>query len=158
MDKRERALTPSGRPIFIASYQSNSQEEEPARVVAEPAAGPLRRHFPAAGAEGLDGQSDGYEYRTVFAGSSLQHSYQMIRDFLQQEGYAELPLPRDAEELLLFRLPTRNKQILLFEDNGYVHNPIKILFSLDGRKKNTLTLCLYNEANPEHLLKFHGLK
>lgn len=117
----------------------------------------LREDFPAAGSDYLGGECDGYEYRTVFAGSSLERSYEMIRQFLKEEGYTDIPIPRDAKELLLFRLPTRNKQILLFEDNGYVHNPVKILFPLDGRKKNTLILCLFNERNPEHLLRFHRI-
>ena len=43
----------------------------------------------------------------------------------------------------------------MFEDNGYVHNPVKILFPNDGRKKNTLILQLYNELAPKHLLRFH---
>ena len=118
----------------------------------------LRTSFPPHGSDYLGGCSDGYEYRTVFGGSSLEASYAMIRQFLQEEGYGEVPLPRDADELRLFRLPTRNRQILLFEDNGYVHNPVKILFPIDRRKKNTLILCLYNEADPEHLLKFHGIE
>ena len=118
---------------------------------------PLRENFPEANSEYLGGQSDGYEYKTIFAGSSLQHSFDMIKVFLEEEGYKNIPLPRDANELLLFRLPTRNKQILLFEDNGYVHNPIKILFPLDRRKRNTLILCIYNEVDPEHLLKFHKI-
>ncbi len=105
---------------------------------------PLREVFPPAGTEYLGGESDGYEYRTVFAGSSLEHSYSM-----------DIPLPRDAQELLRFKVPTRNRQILLFEDNGYRHNPVKILFPLDGRKRNTLILCIFNETDPEHLLKFH---
>lgn len=117
----------------------------------------LREDFPAAGSDYLGGECDGYEYRTVFAGSNLERSYEMIRQFLKEEGYADIPLPRDARELLLFRLPTRNKQILLFEDNGYVHNPVKILFPLDARKKNTLILCLFNEQDPEHLLRFHRI-
>lgn len=116
---------------------------------------PLREVFPPAGTEYLGGESDGYEYRTVFAGSSLEHSYSMIRQFLKEEGYADIPLPRDAQELLRFKIPTRNRQILLFEDNGYRHNPVKILFPLDGRKRNTLILCIFNETDPEHLLKFH---
>ncbi len=119
---------------------------------------PLRDDFPPAGSDYLGGESDGYEYRTVFAGSSLERSYDMVRQFLKDEGYADVPLPKDARELVLFRLPTRNKQILLFEDNGYVHNPVKILFPLDGRKRNTLILCLYNESHPEHLLRFHRVK
>ncbi len=116
---------------------------------------PLRDEFPPAGSTYLDGESDGYQYETIFSGSSLAISYEMVRQFLAEEGYEDIPLPRNAEELLLFRLPTRNKQILLFEDNGYVHNPIKILFPLDRRKRSTLILRIYNEAAPNHLLKFH---
>lgn len=103
----------------------------------------------------MGGESDGYEYRTIFAGSNLEATYAMVRQFLKEEGYGEVPVPGNAEELKLFRLPTRNKQILLFEDNGYVHNPVKILFPIDRRKKSTLILCLYNEKDPQHLLKFH---
>ena len=117
----------------------------------------LRKEFPPAGSDYLGGESDGYEYRTIFAGSSLEQSYEMVRQFLREEGYADIPLPKDTQELSLFRLPTRNKQILLFEDNGYVHNPVKILFPQDLRKRTTLILCLYNESDPEHLLKFHRI-
>lgn len=105
----------------------------------------------------MGGESDGYQYRTVFAGSSLEHTYEMVRQFLREEGYGDLPLPKNGAELDLFRIPTRNRQILLFEDNGYVHNPIKILFPPDRRKRTTLILCVYNESDPDHLLKFHGV-
>jgi hypothetical protein len=115
----------------------------------------LREDFPPAGSTHLGGTCDGYEYRTVFAGSRLSYTYDMIRQFLAEEGYADIPIPKNIEELEYFRLPTRNKQILLFEDNGYVHNPVKILFPTDRRKKSTLILCLYNEQDPMHLLKFH---
>lgn len=115
----------------------------------------LRADFPAKNTEYLGGTSDGWEYRTVFAGSTLVASYEMLRQFLVEEGYEDLPLPDNAEDLLKFRLTTRNKQILLFEDNGYVHNPIKVLFPIDRRKKRTLILCIYNEQSPEHLLRFH---
>ncbi|HMO40877.1 MAG TPA: hypothetical protein PKC76_16480 [Saprospiraceae bacterium] len=116
---------------------------------------PMREDFPAADTDYMGGVSDGYEYRTVFAGSNMDSNFRMIREFLREEGYGDVPLPKDAEELKLFRLPTRNKQILLFEDNGYVHNPVKILFPVDRRKRSTLILCIYNEQDPEHLLKFH---
>ncbi|MCI4651331.1 hypothetical protein [Phaeodactylibacter sp.] len=118
---------------------------------------PLRDDFPPSGSDYLGGESDGYEYRTVFGGSRLESTYEMVRQFLAEEGYEDVPLPKDAEELRLFRLPTRNKQILMFEDNGYVHNPIKILFPQDRRKRSTLILCIYNEADPQHLLKFHRI-
>lgn len=118
----------------------------------------LRASFPPSGSNYLGGHSDGYEYRTIFSGSSLEASFAMIRQFLQEEGYEEVPLPKDAEELKLFRLHTRNRQILLFEDNGYIHNPVKILFPTDRRKRNTLILHLYNEDDPQHLLKFHRIE
>ena len=118
---------------------------------------PLRENFPAAGTDYLGGESDGYEYCTVFGGARLETTYEMLRQFLQEEGYGDVPLPKDADELRLFRLPTRNKQILMFEDNGYVHNPIKILFPQDRRKRSSLILCVYNEADPQHLLKFHRI-
>lgn len=115
----------------------------------------LRDEFPTAGSDYLGGESDGYVYRTVFSGSNLEQTYQMVRLFLREEGLGDLPLPANAEELSLFRLPTRNRQILLFEDNGYVHNPVKILFPADRRQKRTLILEIYNERAEGHLLRFH---
>lgn len=115
----------------------------------------LRDEFPPAGSGYLGGESDGYRYRTVFQGSNLEQTYEMVRIFLKEEGYADVPLPAHAAELELFRLPTRNRQILLFEDNGYVHNPVKILFPVDRRQKRTLILELYNESAEGHLLRFH---
>lgn len=115
----------------------------------------IRDDFPPAGSDYMGGESDGYEYKTVFAGSSLEKSFAMVRQFLKEEGYGDVPLPRDTEELLHFKLPARHSQLRMFEDNGYVHNPVKILFSPDGRRKNLLILCLYNEQDPQHLLKFH---
>ena len=119
---------------------------------------PIREEFPIAGTNYMDGESDGWEYRVVFSGSSLEQSYAMVTAFLEEEGYSDIPLPEDAAELAMFRLPTRNKQILLFEDNGYVHNPVKILFPTNRRNKKTLILCLYNEQIKGHLTRFHRIK
>ncbi len=116
---------------------------------------PIRDEFPASGSDYLGGTSDGFVYKTAFAGASLKHSFEMIRQFLKEEGYGDLPMPKDVEELIHFKLLTRNKQILMFEENGYVHNPVKILFPMDGRKKKTLLLEIYNESAPGHLLRFH---
>lgn len=116
---------------------------------------PLRNEFPPAGEEYLGGESDGHVYRTVFAGGNLEQTYDMVRQFLHEEGYKDIPLPADVEELKHFRLTTRNRQVLLFEDNGYKHNPVKILFPVDRRKKRTLILEIYNENVPGHLLRFH---
>ncbi len=132
---------------------SGSEAEE----APQPAVPPIRAQFPEAGSAHLGGTSDGYVYRTVFRGRNLEHTYEMVREFLKEQGYADIPLPADADELLMFRLPTRNRQILLFEDNGYVHNPVKILFPTHSahRRPRTLILELYNERAEKHLLRFH---
>ncbi|GAB4242240.1 MAG: hypothetical protein Kow0027_00580 [Saprospiraceae bacterium] len=116
---------------------------------------PIRSEFPKAGEEYQGVVCDGIVYRTAFKGSSLEHAYEMVRQFLKEEGYGNIPLPEDIETLKRFRLKTRNRQILLFEDNGYVHNPVKILFPSDNRSKKVLILELYNEKAPDHLLRFH---
>ena len=124
-------------------------------VLDEPESLPMRKAFPAAGEDYMGGESDGLVYQSTFSGANLAATYDMVRQFLQEEGYQDVPLPKDAEELSKFRLSTRNRQILLFDDNGYVHNPVKILFPIDGRQKRTLILELYNEAAEGHLLRFH---
>jgi hypothetical protein len=115
----------------------------------------LREGFPPEGLEYLGGESDGWEYKTIFSGMNLQYSYEMVRAFLIEEGYEDIPVPKTVADLELFRLPTRNRQILMFEDNGYTHFPIKILFSMDRRQKRKLTLCIYNENAEDALLRFH---
>lgn len=145
---------------FIDSFPSQRETEQVQEVAAtQPQVAPLpiRTNFPPAGSKHLGGSSDGYVYRTTFRGRNLEHTYEMVRAFLSEQGYSDVPLPADADELLLFRLPTRNRQILLFEDNGYVHNPVKILFPLHTRRPcpHALILELYNEQAEHHLLRFH---
>jgi hypothetical protein len=115
---------------------------------------PIREQFPEPG-QYLGGTSDGWEYRTVFAGASLAYSYKMLREFLQEEGFGDVPVPDTAEDLKLFRRP--RGQVQLFAERGYIHNPIKILFPDKPRQRGMLVLCLYNERAPQHLLRFHGL-
>ncbi|MFN4079482.1 MAG: hypothetical protein ACK4NS_01155 [Saprospiraceae bacterium] len=117
---------------------------------------PIREDFPPPGDDGLGGLSDGWEYRTVFQSASLSKAYDLLRQFLQQEGYGDVPIPANTAELRRFQRP-RRPQPELFEERGYVHNPIKILFPADARRRNTLILCLYNERAEGHLLRFHGL-
>ncbi|MBK7935780.1 MAG: hypothetical protein IPJ82_01225 [Lewinellaceae bacterium] len=115
---------------------------------------PMREQFPPAGSSYLGGTSDGWEYRSIFAGSKLAYTYEMVKQFLQEEGYGDVPLPETAEELRLFRRP-RGRQLQLFSERGYIHNPLKIIFPQGQR--NTLLLCVYNEKAPGHLLRFHGV-
>jgi hypothetical protein len=81
----------------------------------------------------------------------------MVRQFLQEEGYGDIPLPATPADLSLFRRSMR-RQLCLFDELGYIHNPVKILFSPDARQRSTLILCIYNERAPDHLLRFHGVK
>lgn len=133
-------------------FEETAEQPE---IPAEPHV-PIREHFPPSGAEYLGGWSDGWEYRTVFAGSKLAYTYEMLKQFLREEGYGDVPLPETAEELRLFRRP-RGRQLQLFGERGYMHNPVKILFPNDPRQRNTLILCVYNEKEPQHLLRFHGI-
>ncbi len=119
---------------------------------------PLRDQFPKSNSLSTGaGESDGNVYKTAFSGATLEKSYAMVRQFLMEEGYGDVPLPKDAEELSLFKLTVRNSQLVMFGENGYVHNPIKILFPIKSRKKTTLLLEIYNEKAPGHLLRFHGI-
>jgi hypothetical protein len=77
----------------------------------------------------------------------------MLKQFLVEEGYGEVPLPETAAELKLFK-KSRLAQLQMFADRGYAHNPIKILFP---GQRNTLILCVYNEQEADHLLRFHGV-
>ncbi|MEZ4919326.1 MAG: hypothetical protein R2792_09485 [Saprospiraceae bacterium] len=117
---------------------------------------PIRELFPEAGVRYLGGLSNGWEYRTEFAGTQMKYTYEMIRQFLEEEGYGDIPIPKNVEELKRFKQP-RQKQLQLFQEMGYIHNPIKILFPLGHRHRGTLILCIYNEKAPEHLVRFHGV-
>ena len=116
----------------------------------------IRSDFPPDGSTYEGGKSDGWQYQVRFAGANLQATFDMIRTFLEEEGYADVPIPADAKELLHFKLPTKRDQILLFGDNGYVHNPIKILFEPNETRNRTLIVCIFNEKAARHLLRFHN--
>lgn len=138
--------------IIEGSEQAQSSEFE---VESEPMV-PIRSFFPSADTEYLGGKSDGWEYRTVFAGGRLSTSYEMVVAFLNEHGYGDVPIPSDSEALKLFRRQ-RTPQLQLFPERGYVHNPVKILFHTEPRMRNALVLCLYNEQVEHHLLRFHGV-
>jgi hypothetical protein len=116
----------------------------------------IRFDFPPDGSTYEGGKSDGWQYQVRFTGANLQTTLDMIRVFLADEGYADVPMPTTAKEMLYFKLPTKRDQILLFGDNGYVHNPIKILFEPNETRHRTLIVCLFNEQSEKHLLRFHN--
>ena len=116
----------------------------------------IKEDFPPEGSQYEGGISDGWQYQIRFSGRNLQSSLEMIKSFLQEEGYGNVPIPQTTEELLHFRFPAKNQQLQLFGDTGYIHNPIKILFDSKESRLKTLTLCIFNENAEHHLLKFHG--
>lgn len=117
----------------------------------------LRDEFPDVGSDYLGGISDGWEYKTAFTGTTLDKTYEMVKAFLVEEGYADIPVPANAKELRLFKKVVHPSQLSIFREMGYIHNPIKILFHPNEKRHTSLTLCIYNEAAPNHLLRFHGL-
>jgi hypothetical protein len=116
----------------------------------------IRTEFPEAGSDYQGGTSDGWEYRVVFTGNRLNDVYNMVRAFLEEEGYGDLPIPVNADELRCFK-SSKNAQPGLFDLNGYIHNPIKILFLPARQRRITLGLYIYNIAAEGHLLRFHGV-
>lgn len=149
------------RPVYIASFgqpplaaeRSDAAGAEDTPVEPTPR---LRDGFPAAGEQTRGGVSDGYCFRITFAAGRLEQTLELLRAFLQEEGYGEIPLPADAGELRKFRLPPKLRhQLSLFGEDGYVHNPVKVLFPPPGGRRGALTLEIHNETAAGHLLRFH---
>jgi hypothetical protein len=118
---------------------------------------PIREDFPIAGSDYLGGFSDGWEYKTTFSGTTLDRSYDMVKAFLAEEGFGEVPVPATAKELRLFKKIIHPNQMSIFREIGYIHNPIKILFHPNEKRSSSLTLSIFNEKAVNHLLLFHGL-
>ncbi len=115
----------------------------------------LRDNFPPFGSQALGGNSNGLVYTTAFAGSSMAASLVMVRQFLDEEGYADVPIPRSAEEMLSFLQPEQGRHPHLFERPDYAHNPVRLVLPPRDRLRRKLIVELYNESAPEHLLRFH---
>lgn len=101
---------------------------------------PVRTNFP------VEPDSDGWVHKTAFQGQTLHEAYDNLKEFLKNQGYQDIPVPKSIEELLLF-----------VKDGSleYKHNPISIHFS--AYQENELWLFLYNENFPNHLLMFQGV-
>jgi len=107
------------------------------------------------GSKVFGGESNGLVYKTAFFGTTLDASFDMVVTFLQEQGYGDVPCPKDAEELQAFLAPPTNGVQGLFDQPCYAHNPIRISFVRGDRKRRKLELELYNENAPNHLLRFH---
>lgn len=161
-------LRPIRRPVFIADFSGVKTAKDvtgSANSVAfttqpsELSEVPIRYDFPGAGETRAGGVSDGYCFRVKFAAGRLATTYELLTAFLREQGYGALPVPASIEVLRKFKLrPKQKRQLSLFAENGYVHNPIKILFPIPAARRGELILELFNESDPDHLLRFHGLE
>jgi hypothetical protein len=115
----------------------------------------IRNDFPPMGSKFFGGESNGLVYKTAFFGTTLASSFEMVNAFLDEQGYADIPRPKDAEELRAFLHPPKNGIQGLFDQPCYAHNPIRISFVRGDRKRRKLVLELYNELAPDQLLRFH---
>lgn len=115
----------------------------------------LRHKFPPFGSTILGGTSDGVVYTTAFAGSTMDATLAMVRAFLDEEGYAGVPIPRDGAEMLAFLQPEQGSHPHLFARPSYAHNPVRLVLPKGDRRRRKLVVELYNEAAPGHLLRFH---
>ncbi len=115
----------------------------------------LRDNFPPYGSTILGGTSDGLVYRTAFAGTSLTATLLMVRAFLDEEGYEQVPIPRTDAEMLAFLHPEQGRHPHLFEEPDYAHNPVRLILPRRDRRRKKILVELYNEGAPDHLLRFH---
>jgi hypothetical protein len=151
---------PLFRPVRLASYRSDElPDQSQATEAVDTTSVTIRSDFPPAGTEREGGTSDGYRLRIQFRAGRLDQTYRLLRAFLREQGYGAVPIPATVEELRAFRLPPRLRhQLSLFGEDGYVHNPLKILFPPPGGKRGALWLELYDERAAGHLLRFHRRK
>lgn len=115
----------------------------------------IRHDFPPYGSSVYGGESDGLVYRTAFRGSTLGATLAMVRVFLDEEGYSDVPLPPDEEAMLAFLRPEEGRHPHLFERPDYAHDPVRVVLPARDRLRKKLIVELYNEAAPDHLLRFH---
>ncbi|MFK8054722.1 MAG: hypothetical protein AB8F78_01275 [Saprospiraceae bacterium] len=115
----------------------------------------IRHDFPQIGSEFFGGQCNGLVYNTAFFGTTLQASFEMVKAFLDEQGYEDVLRPKDADELRIFLSPPNNGVQGLFDQPCYSHNPIRISFVRGDRKRRKLVLELFNENAPNSLLRFH---
>ena len=115
----------------------------------------IRNDFPPMGSKFFGGECNGLVYKTAFFGTTLQSSFEMVNSFLDEQGYEDIPRPKDAEQLRAFLHPPKNGITGLFDQPCYAHNPIRISFVRSDTKQRKLVLELYNERAIDHLLRFH---
>ncbi len=115
----------------------------------------IRENFPPYGSEPLGGTSDGLVYSTAFAASNLDATLVLIRAFLDEQGYGDVPIPRTAADMMAFLHPEHGRHPHLFEQPDYAHNPVRLVFPRRDRLRRKIVVELYNESAPEHLLRFH---
>jgi len=104
----------------------------------------LRYFFPKKGEDSEYGRaSDGMVVKLSFHKETIEAAYNELKAFLIAEGYEDIPIPKDADELSLFR----------DNESGYVtyeHKPVSISFS--AYHETALDLVIIDENYPNYIL------
>ena len=100
----------------------------------------IKNDFPKERESYKDGTSDGWCYHIDFWADTDEEVLKSVRDFLNEEGYADVPLPTVERLWLDYLKPVNGAR--------YVWHPIIIYAS--EYKTTALELHIYNESHEEH--------
>ncbi len=101
----------------------------------------IRNNFPKERESYEGGTSDGWCYHIDFWGENNDQVLNAVRNFLNKEGYEDIPLPLTAERLWWDYLRPKT-------EGKFVWHPIIIYQSV--YKTNAIELHIYKENHPEH--------
>ncbi|MBP9119672.1 MAG: hypothetical protein KBF59_02285 [Ignavibacterium sp.] len=104
----------------------------------------IKKEFPKTG-KVKEGTSDGWQFRIDFWDDSGKPTLvKTLREFLDSEGYDEIPLPPNDERLFWDYLrPNEDEKI-----REFIWHPVIIRPSV--YKENAVELYIYNENFPDH--------
>jgi hypothetical protein len=103
----------------------------------------FRDSFPEDGSRYKNGISDGWIYRAdIYAGSD-EELLSAVREFLDEAGYSDIPLPQTAERLWSDYLNPDS-----FSGGAYIFHPV--IISLSAYRVDALELRIFNESYPRH--------
>ena len=103
----------------------------------------IKNNFPKNMEEYKGGKSDGWCFRIDLWAETENKVIEMIKEFLNNEGYSDIPIPK-AERLWWDYLRPDSNGI----EGSFIWYPIQIY--QNSYKKNAVSLFIYNENHPEH--------
>lgn len=105
-----------------------------------------QRFFQKVGIADSNAKSSKWDYTRVFAGDTIEASYDSLKKFLLEEGFIQVILPKDTDELYLINRSEEGK--------SYQYGGISIEFYAYDEK--ALVLRIANEDYPNRLIMTQG--